>query len=292
MIGSGIFLLPASLAKYGGISVLGWILTAVGVMCLAAVFADLSEKFPRAGGPYAFTHEGFGDFAAFWIAWGYWISLWSAVAAISIAFTGALSVFFPILKESTMAASIVSIACISFLSMVNLMSVKKIGGIVMLTTILKLIPILALGLIGIFYFEPSHFDPINVSNESNFSAITATATLTLWAFLSFESATIISHKVENTKVIVPKATFYGTLFVAIIYILSSTVIMGIIPLDQLQNSAAPFADAAIKLWGQLGRLYGCCGNCYLLFWGNEWPNSLVSSNPLFCCSRWIISPGF
>ena len=76
MIGSGVFLLPASLAPFGGISLLAWGFTCTGAILLALVFARLSRLVPRAGGPYAYSRAGFGDFAGFLVGWGYWISIW------------------------------------------------------------------------------------------------------------------------------------------------------------------------------------------------------------------------
>ncbi|KAA3618383.1 MAG: amino acid permease [Calditrichaeota bacterium] len=249
MVGSGIFLLPANLAHYGSISIGGWILSFVGAMCLASVFADLSKKIPRGGGPYAFTYEGFGAFAAFWVAWGYWISIWAAVAAIAIAFTGALSVFFPILKENTIPGSFAAAGAIAILTIVNLLDLRKIGHVQMATTVLKLIPLVAIGVLGFSQWQMEYFTPINLTGDSNFSALTATATLTLWAFLGFESSTIVSHKVKNASVTVPRATLFSTLFVALIYILSSVSVMGLVAPQELQISAAPYADAATLLWG-------------------------------------------
>ena len=83
MIGSGVFLLPASLASYGGVAFLGWMLSAVGATVLALVFARLARIDPAAGGPYAYSRHAFGDFAGFLIGWGYWISIWCADAALS-----------------------------------------------------------------------------------------------------------------------------------------------------------------------------------------------------------------
>ncbi len=88
MVGSGIFLLPASLARFGGISLLGWLVTSMGAVCLALVFARLSALLPAAGGPYAYTRAGFGDFTAFLVGWGYWVALWTGNAAIAVAFVG------------------------------------------------------------------------------------------------------------------------------------------------------------------------------------------------------------
>ena len=95
MIGSGVFLLPAALAVYGGISILGWIFTTTGAILLALVFGRLGRRTPSVGGPYAFTRAGFGDLAGFLVAWGYWISIWAGNAAIATAFAGYVGVFVP-----------------------------------------------------------------------------------------------------------------------------------------------------------------------------------------------------
>ena len=100
MIGSGIFLLPASLGSYGGISLIGWLFTSAGAVFLAIVFSRLSRILPAAGGPYAYTREGFGDFTAFMIAWGYWIGLWTGNAAIAVALVSYLGVFWPAVSST------------------------------------------------------------------------------------------------------------------------------------------------------------------------------------------------
>src|SRR5215211_2190023 len=95
MIGSGIFLLPASLAQFGGVSLIGWVVSAGGALLLAAVFARLSSLAPDAGGPYAYTRHAFGDLPAFLIAWGYWISVWTGLGALAVALVGYLAAFVP-----------------------------------------------------------------------------------------------------------------------------------------------------------------------------------------------------
>ncbi|HNZ97652.1 MAG TPA: amino acid permease, partial [Thermoanaerobaculia bacterium] len=105
MIGSGVFLLPASLAPYGGASFLGWVVTAGGSMAIGLVFARLARRMPAAGGPYAYTREAFGDFAGFLVGWGYWISSWSAVAAIAVAMVGYLGALVPAATASPVAAA-------------------------------------------------------------------------------------------------------------------------------------------------------------------------------------------
>lgn len=141
MIGSGIFLLPSSLAPYGGISLVGWLVTAVGAICLALVFAKLAAWVPRAGGPYAYTRLGFGDFAGFWIAWGYWIAIWVGNAAIAIACVSYLEVFIPALRGNVLLAGIGAIALVWLFTWINCLGVKEVGVTQLLTTIVKIVPL-------------------------------------------------------------------------------------------------------------------------------------------------------
>ena len=249
MTGSGIFLLPAALALYGGISVFGWIFTLIGTLFLAMVFSRLSRLITKAGGPYTYAREGFGDLAGFLVVWGYWISIWSGNAAIAVAGVGYLSVFIPALKENQMLSAGVAIGAIWLFTFINTKSIKKVGVVQLITTIIKILPLLLLGTFGFLYFDKAHFVPLNLSGESNFDAITATAALALWAFLGLESATIPSDKVKEPGKIIPRATIAGISIAALLYISSTVSVMGILAPAELQYSAAPFADAAQRVWG-------------------------------------------
>jgi len=249
MIGSGVFLLPAALAAYGGISILGWLFTAAGAMFLALAFARLSRMVPKAGGPYAYTRRGFGDLAGFLVAWGYWISIWSGNAAIAIAMVGYLAFFWPLLADSPLLAGSVALASIWLLTWVNSAGVRNAGFVQVVTTVLKLVPLVAIATLGLFFFNLDNFTPFNVSRASPFSAVTATAALTLWAFLGLESATIPAGDVENPERTIPRATVIGTMLTAAVYILGTVAVMGVIPPAALAESTAPFADAARQMWG-------------------------------------------
>lgn len=249
MVGSGIFLLPAALAAYGGISIFGWLFTATGAIFLALVFARLSRMMPDAGGPYAYTRYGLGDFAGFLVAWGYWISIWCGNAAISVAMVGNLAVFWPSLVSNSFLAIFVALSSIWFLTWINVYGVRQAGVIQLFTTILKLLPLIAIATLGFMYFNIDHFYPFNISGESTFSAITSTATLTLWALLGLESGTIPADNIKNPGSTIPKATIIGTLITAIVYILGTIAVMGVMDLKILASSTAPFADAAQKMWG-------------------------------------------
>lgn len=265
MIGSGIFLLPASLAFYGGISLLGWIFTATGALLLAKVFSYLSRLMPASGGPYAYTKVSFGDFAAFLVAWGYWISCWCTNAAIVIAFIAYLGVFFPILSTEPLVGLAVAIFTVWFLVWINSQGIQKGGYVQLITTALKLVPIIAISVFGVFYINLDHFTPFNLSEVSDLSALGITATMTLWAFLGIESATIPAANVKDPKNTIPKASMLGTIIASVAYILSSFAIMGIVDPTSLQNSTAPFADAGALMWGENARYFiafGAAASCF------------------------------
>lgn len=250
MIGSGVFLLPSALAIYGGISLLGWLFSTLGAFVLAILFSYLSKAMPSVGGPYAYTREGLGEFAAFLVAWGYWVSVWCGNAAITVAFVSYLSVFFPILATNSIAAVLTGLSAIWLLTWVNSRGVKTAGTVQLVTTVLKLCPLVLIAVFGIFYIDWQNFIPFNRSSETNLSAITSTATLTLWAYLGMESATIPADNVENPEKNIPRATIFGTAIAAFVYIFGTIAVMGLISPEVLQNSAAPFADAAAKMWGE------------------------------------------
>jgi APA family basic amino acid/polyamine antiporter len=251
MIGSGIFMLPAALALYGGISLIGWIGSSLGAIALAKLFSDLSKRVGgSSGGPYVFTRAGLGNFAAFLVAWGYWISICSTNAAIAVAFVSYLTVFFPVLANNAYLAIGAGLVAVWSLTWINGRGIKAAGRVQVVTTILKLMPLILIAVVGIFYINPDHFVPFNRSEESSLGAITATITLTLFAFLGMESATIPSGNIRNPESTIPRATMIGTAITILVYILGSTAVIGLIPGEALTNSSAPFADAASQLWGE------------------------------------------
>jgi APA family basic amino acid/polyamine antiporter len=249
MTGSGIFLLPAALAMYGGISIFGWLFTVAGSIFLALVFSRLSGLITKAGGPFTYAREGFGDFSGFLVAWGYWISIWCGNAAISVAGVGYLSFFIPELKENQILSAGVAVGAIWLFTYINTWSIREVGKVQLVTTALKILPLIIFGTIGFLYFDRSHFSPFNLSSKPDFEAVTASAALTLWSFLGLESATIPSDQVKDPAKTISRATITGIVIAALLYISSTVGVMGIIPPAELQQSAAPFADAASINWG-------------------------------------------
>ena len=260
MIGSGIFMLPAALAAFGGISLIGWMIASLGAVLLALVFGWLGQLAPDAnGGPFAYTRLGMGDFPAYMVAWGYWTSIWFANTAITVALVGYSAVFFPIIGESAGVAIITGLGFIWFFTWINSKDIKTIATVSIITTILKIAPIFLIGIWGLFYVQTENFTPFNLSAETSFSAIMTTTILTFFAFLGMESATIPSGSVKDSARTVKRATIIGTLVTVVAYILSSVAIMGIIPAEVLSKSSAPFADAAAIIWGESARYMVAAG---------------------------------
>jgi basic amino acid/polyamine antiporter, APA family len=272
MIASAMFMLPATLSSFGSISLIGWLVSGAGAICLALVYSWLSQLMPIAnGGPYAYTREGLGDFAAFLVAWGYWISIWCTNAAIAVAYLSYLTVFVPELGTNSYLAVGVGLASIWFLTWINTLGIREAGIVQVITTILKIAPLVLVTVGGCFYIHTENYLPFNSSGSSNISAITSAATLTLFAFMGLECATIPSGQVENPEKTIPRATLYGTLAVTAIYIIGTVVIMGVLSPSVLQNSKAPFADAAASMWGDWAR-YLIAGGAVMSTFGalNGW----------------------
>ncbi len=260
MIGSGIFLLPASLAIYGGISIMGWLISAAGALLLASVFGNLARKMPHLnGGPYAYTRQSLDDFPAFLVAWSYWVSIWSSNAAIAVALVSYLGVFFPLLQNNPFAAILTGLSFIWLLTWVNSKQIRMVGFVQLITTILKIAPIILIAFVGIFYINVDNLPSLNLTSGTTFSALTATVTLTFFAFLGMECATIPATGTANPESTIKKATNMGTVITVIVYILSSIAIMGIIPAETLAQSKAPFADAAELFWGKAAKYIVAAG---------------------------------
>jgi len=247
-IGSGVFLLPASLAPYGLNSVVAWGFTASGAIALAIVFARLSRAYPQAGGPYAYVHFAFGPLTAFMVAWGYWISIWVGNVSIATYTVSYLTPLLPGIAEKPGASAALTLLLLWTLTFVNWYGIKASGWVQSVTTVLKILPLLAVVLLGLFSLHSGNVAaaatiPLTVSGT------TAAATLTLWALLGLESATIPADKVANPGRVIPIATLLGTVATALICAIACTTVLLLLPAATLANSNAPFADLATQFWG-------------------------------------------
>jgi APA family basic amino acid/polyamine antiporter len=271
MIGSGVFLLPASLAPYRGTSLIGWVVSAGGSVMLALVFARLARLHPATGGPYAYTRRAFGNFAGFLVGWGYWISCWTTNGALAVAFVGYLDPFFPSAVRNPATAALMAVASVWVLTWVNSRGVRAAGQVQVTTTILKVLPLLLIGFAGLAHFTPAHFEVTATSATALGTDVVAVVTLTLWAFLGLETATIPAGSVRDAARVIPRATIIGTLGAAAIYIVSTVGVMSVVPPETLATTTAPFADAARTLFGDAAALVVAAGAAISCFGAlNAW----------------------
>jgi APA family basic amino acid/polyamine antiporter len=249
MIGSGVFLLPASLAQYGSASVLGWALSIAGALLLAVVFARLGQRYPVCGGPYAFSRLAFGDFVGFLMAWSYWISVWCSVAAIAVAFAGAMTSLAPQWFSTPARSAACSIGVLWLCTVLNLAGMRTAGIAQVVLTVLKLLPLVAVIALGARFIDPHAYTPFNPSGDGLLSVTTTTAALALWALLGMECATIPADHVADAERTVPRATILGVAVGAVVSVAVCMICIGLVPIESLKISPAPFADAAQRFAG-------------------------------------------
>jgi basic amino acid/polyamine antiporter, APA family len=243
-IGSGIFTSAASLASASNpkTALLAWVITAIGSLLIALTFANLGSAMPKTGGPIVYTRAAFGDFAAFLIAWTYWIGAWVGNAAIITGFMLYFSYFFPIANESPILAFLISSGVLWFFTIVNILGVKGAGRIGIVTTILKIVPLVVFVIIGAMNFNPEMLKTVSSSEVAGMSTLPAAIAIALWAFVGIESATVPAGEIKNPSRNIKLSTIYGTIIAAVIYLGVSVIAMGVLDQATLAESNSPLAD--------------------------------------------------
>ncbi|WP_258401885.1 amino acid permease, partial [Burkholderia multivorans] len=211
-------MLPANLAATGGIAIFGWLITVVGAVSLALVFAKLAAIDPAAGGPYAYARKAFGPYMGYQTNLIYWLANVLGNVGLAVAGLGYLTHFFPMLRDPLVFA-LAQIFVIWLFTYANILGPNVVGRVQSVTTIFALVPILAMAVFGWFWFSKDvYLAGWNVSGASSFGAIGATLNFTLWAFIGVESASVSAGVVENPSRNVPIATVGGVVLAAVCYV--------------------------------------------------------------------------
>lgn len=252
MMGSGIIMLPTNMAQVGAISLLSWIVTAVGSMAIAYGFAQAGVFNQRPGGMSAYAEDAYGKSGFFVVFFLYFLSLAIGNVAIAISALGYLSSFFPWLSSTPISTCIGVIALLWLTTVANFGGPSVTGKIGSITVWGVIIPVAGLSIIGWLWFSSETFkEAWNPQGLSLGEGMGSSIALTLWAFLGMESAAQNSDAVENPKRNVPLACLFGTLGAAVIYVLSTTVIQGIVPNAELAKSTGPFALAYAHMFNPM-----------------------------------------
>ncbi|MGL9717337.1 MAG: APC family permease [Wolbachia sp.] len=241
-IGSGIFMLPISLAPYGAYSLISWVISGFGAISFALVFALLCAKFPETGGPHVYVKHTFGSTAAFFVGWTYWASSWVGSTAVTVASIGYLAPLFH--NDMQNIRLLLEITLILAIMLVNLRGITTVGYVELILMIIKITILFAIPIAALFFFDRNNFI-VNeeVSNLTISQIFARSSLLTLWCFIGLETVTASAGSVENPSKTIPRAIVLGTFSVAIIYFINSLAIMGLINGNHLANSEAPYVDA-------------------------------------------------
>lgn len=260
MIGSGIYLLPASLGAFGSISLLGWLGALAAAILFAAMFA-CAALMPSARGQGAIDAIGraWGRDIAYVAAALYWLQALLGNVAIALAVTGYVAALAP-WAGTPVGLVATTLAAIWATTFLNLVGARMVGRFEAASLLVGLLPVLLIGIAGWLYFDPVLFAAgWNVSGRPDAAVVPELVVLVLWAFLGLESASVAAGLVEDPQRNVPLATIGGVLLAAAIYIAASTALLGILPAAALAASTAPFADATSRIIGAAaGAFVACC----------------------------------
>lgn len=249
MIGSGVFMIPATLAEVSGplATILAWILTTIGSILVAISFANLGSKFPETGGAYQYVKEAFGEFAGFLSAWLYWNGSWIGNTAILVTLTSYSAAIFPVLNNP-LYSIIYSSLILWAVTILNIVGVKQAGKIQSFTTVFKIVFFALFIIIAFLNFDKNNLLPLLPKNKG-LETISLAATTTLWAFIGLESATVAAGEIRDPEKNVKRSTIYGLIISAVIYLLISIASMGAMPNEVLAKSTAPLTDILTRSLG-------------------------------------------
>jgi len=246
-IGSGILILPVTLTPFGFYSLLGWLTSALGAISLALVFAGLCQRFPKTGGPHAFVNAVFGKTVAFFTGWTYWVISWFSTTVVVIASVGYLSPF--IRHDTPQVYCALEVLILVSITWLNLRGVRLAGRAGFILMLLKTLPLLILPIAAFWFFNHENFVMApEVINQPPSSILAQVTLLTLWGFIGLETATTSAGSVINPSKTIPKAIILGTACAAILYMINSIGIMGLMPANILGQSKAPYIEAANRVF--------------------------------------------
>ena len=259
MIGSGVYLLPATLAPVGSSSVVGWLVAGVGAVTLALVFAALGRLQPDADGLSGFAERGLGRFFGFQTALAFWTACLVGNVAIAVAATGYLGFFFPVLKEPV-ATTFCNLGLIWLTTGAYILGARTASRFAAIALAIGLVPIVIAVAAGIMAFDGDTFAASwSPTGNSLLHSVPASLAVIFWAFLGVESAAVLSVRVRDPARDVGRASIAGVLLAAAVYVAASVAVFGVIPAGVLAQSSSPYADLTARVFGaSIGAAVAAC----------------------------------
>jgi len=250
IIGTGVFTMPAVMAGAGTSSLLTLGVVAVGAVLLGTMFGQLTKRIPNNdGGLYAYARHEFGDFAGYLTAWCYWITAWAGNAAIVSSWVFYVESFFSITNPSAWTNFGIAMTGLWIPAAINLVGIRQMAWFQNLTVILKFLPLVLIGVVGWFYVSASNFGPFNATGGSLYSGVGIAAGVALFSFIGVECASIAAGRVKDPRRNVGRASVLGTAASALLYLLVTAVVMGLVSHSSLTGNGAPFVNAFQTMFG-------------------------------------------
>lgn len=250
MIGSGFFLLPASLAQIGGVTALSWLLGTILAIALGGAFARLARDYPNLECPADYVQPALGRDMGFLATTLYWLSSWIGNNAIAVAAFGYLVTLLPLAGNEPAVQVGGQIALIWLMYAVNLLGPKQVARFQSLCVVVGLTPVAVILLGGWTQFDPALYEAgWNVSGRSDAAVVFSSLAPIFWAFVGLETGAMVAGVVRDPQRNVPLATITGILIAGVVYLTSSVLVMGIVPAAELAASSAPFAVVAGRIFG-------------------------------------------
>lgn len=244
IVGTGVFTMPAVIAGAGtmGIAVLAVI--AIGATLLAVLFGQLTKRVPNGdGGLYAYSRHEFGDFAGYLVGWCYWVQSWAGNAAIVASWVFYVDALLNLTNPSAMTNFGIAMVGLWVPALINLAGVRQMAWFQNVTVVLKFLPLLFIGVVGWFFVQSAHFGPFNASGGSLYSGIGIAAGVALFSFIGVEAAAITAKRVRDPRRNVMRASLLGTVISALLYVLVTAVVMGLVSHGALVKTGSPFVNA-------------------------------------------------
>ncbi|MEY2784554.1 MAG: hypothetical protein RL277_758 [Planctomycetota bacterium] len=274
MVGTSIYTLPASLAEAAGpVSIFAWLITALGYLFIALVYARLGPLFPRTGGPYHYAREAFGDYAGFLSTWAYWFSATVGNAAIALGVVGYLEGLLPEGFGGGWRTFALAQLCLWSLTLLNILGVRESTRLQTFLMFANVIPLLGITALAAGAFDASNLQPFA---PKGFSSLPAACALIVWAYSGIESATVPAEEMKDAERTIRRSTMIGYAVGTVVFLATAIVTAGVVPNAELAVSERPLALMAERGVGD---------------WAGTWIAWAAAIAGLATLNGWILMAG-